>query len=98
VKAYIDPATGQLRPAEQEEMQAAPPQAPPALLRSTTLAEPQTFRHPSGAIGVILGPEHMVFSVATIGKDGKIEYECVQGEAAAEKKVAAPRQGGLDVQ
>ena len=81
MKAYIDPATGKLREPTLDDLRneaAAAPQAQPAT------ASPEILRHPSGAVSVVLGPEHMSFSVAKINGDGTLSTSCVEGEKKAQ--------------
>ena len=51
---------------------------------------PQLLTHPSGAEGILLGEDQMVYSVATIGPDGKLKMDCITGKNNAETKVKAP--------
>ncbi len=80
MKAYIDPATGKLREPTPEDLRneaAVGPQAQPAT------ATPEILPHPSGAVSVVLGPEHLSFSVAKKNDDGTLSMSCVEGEKKA---------------
>jgi len=50
-------------------------------------SEPLT--HPRGAVGMVMSEDQMVYSVATIGPDGKVQVECITGKKNAEEKVLA---------
>jgi hypothetical protein len=92
VRVFIDPLTGAIREPEQEELQAA---SIDAATQASALPEPVT--HASGAEGMLLGEDQMVYSIATIGPGGKIEMEHVTGEKNAEAKVKAQRKEASDV-
>jgi len=93
LKVFIDPVTGAIREAEQEEQSALAP------LVAEAAAVPQPLTHPSGAVGLQLGEDQMVFSVATIGPDGKLKMDCITGKKHAEAKVqATPLKGQSDAQ
>jgi hypothetical protein len=93
MRAYIDPDTGQLREAEQEEL------APPSAERAARVAgteEVQSSEAPdlnfplgAGGVGRPVDDSTMVYTVATIGPDGTLRVEHAQGGATARKKVAA---------
>lgn len=97
MRAYIDPATGQLREAEQEEL------APASELGKARVAEaPVTdssegpdrdIEVPGGGVARLLDDSVMVYTVATIGPDGKLQVEHAQGGAAAKAKVKAGSKG-----
>lgn len=102
-RVAIDPATGALRPVTAEEAKKLDEMAraakrtrtpaPPA--RSATADEEASqepavgvpFTAPDGTVGVKLGEEHAVYSVASVGADGKVTMHCVTGKANAEKEV-----------
>jgi hypothetical protein len=96
VLVFIDPATGEIREPEKEELQSLAPGAAPdvtpdeALRRAAAQTAPQSLTHPSGAEGVVLGEDQMVYSVVTIGPDGKLKMDCVTGKDKAEAHVKAP--------
>ncbi|MFN0102838.1 MAG: post-PEP-CTERM-1 domain-containing protein [Bryobacteraceae bacterium] len=79
MKAYIDPATGKLREPTPEDLrtEGPGPQARPE-------SDLQILRHPGGAVSVVLGPEHMSYSVAKRNEDGTLSMSCVEGEKKAE--------------
>ena len=97
MRAYIDPNTGQLREAEQEEL------APPSELGKARVAETQVtdssegpdldIEVPGGGVARLLDDSVMVYTVATIGPDGKPRVEHAQGGAAAKAKVKAGSKG-----
>ncbi|MEZ5400225.1 MAG: hypothetical protein R2729_11195 [Bryobacteraceae bacterium] len=98
VKAYVDPVTKQLRAPEHNEP-AIPPQASS---RAGVALTTHAIASPRGGAGMMLGPEHEVFSVAKVGADGKVTFECVRGDKAADKAVGeavstVKKQGGADV-
>ena len=47
-----------------------------------------TIQGPGGAVGMVLGPESLSYSIATRTPDGKIALDCVTGDQAAERIVA----------
>lgn len=92
-RAFIDPATGQLRQPEHEELAAIAAQAAAArptgrLAARTASASAQTFNDDGSASAVV--PEELhTFTVATRGPDGRIVIEHAQGAANARKIVKA---------
>ena len=83
-----DAQTGQLRAPTAAESRAL---APPSTVSSMRAAgQPAVVTHPGGSRQVRLGERGMVYSVVTRGADGKLDEQCVQGEAAAEKAVKGP--------
>lgn len=82
MRVAVDPATGRARPMTANEAKALDALAKANEKRAAARA-PRTFKTPSGAVGVELDPSHMVYSVATVGADGKVEMECVTGEEHA---------------
>jgi len=86
MRVAIDPATGMPRPLTAKE--AAELDALTARSRAT--ARPsgvRTFTARGGAIGAELDSSYMVYSVATVGADGKARMECVTGEDHADAAV-----------
>ena len=82
-----DAQTGQLRAPTSAEAQALVPQraaAAKALPQASMVVSPDGSRH------VHLGESRMVYSVVTRGADGKLSGQCVHGERAAARAVAAP--------
>ena len=87
-RAFIDPATGQLReptPDEVAALEAAAPRKP------LTLASPPQFKQgPGGAVGMAVPEDLMSYSVAAINPDGTVSTVCVTGKAKAEGIVKSP--------
>lgn len=81
MKAYIDPATGKLREPTPEDLRNEAATAGPQAQSAT--ATPEILHHPSGAVSVVLGPEHLSFSVAKKNDDGTLSMSCVEGEKKA---------------
>lgn len=95
----VDPVTKQIRQPDASEMQ---------VLTGSSVAniavgeQPlRMIQGPGNAVGVVLPPSMMVYSVATKSAEGKLKMDCVTGDKAAEQKL---QQGGqvkkevLDVQ
>ena len=82
-----DPQTGQLRAPTPAEAQAM---APPRAAAAKALPKAAMVVNPDGSRQVDLGESRMVYSVVTRGADGKLSGQCVHGESAALKAVAAP--------
>jgi hypothetical protein len=95
MRAFIDPVTKQLRPGEIDEYVSARR----TTLRSSFAPQPVQLRHLSGAAGVRLGRTQLVYSVATIGPDGRLKLDCVTGDKkAGERVMSSSRKGGPDVE
>lgn len=59
--------------------------------RSQPMNDPLPFTAVHGVVGMSVPAESMVVSIATIGDDGKLQFQCVQAaEAAKRVKVAKP--------
>lgn len=83
---FIDPVTGRIvQPTEAQMGRLAPArqQAGPQ-----AKAPVVTIQGPGGAVGMMLGPESLSYSIATRTADGKIALDCVTGDQAAERIVA----------
>ena len=86
MRVAIDPVTGMPRPLTAKE--AAELDALAAKSRAAVPAPAmQSFKARGGAVGVKLDESHMVYSVATVGADGKVRMECVTGAEHAHDAV-----------
>jgi hypothetical protein len=83
---FLDPATGQIRQPDASEISALVGDG--SVNRSAALAaQPQTFRGPGNAIGMVLDRSMESFMVITKAPDGKLIESCVVGPGAAEASV-----------
>ncbi len=73
---FIDPATGLIRPAEQEDFRALMPRLAPE-----AIGPPQIFVARDGAIGVRLDPSFDSYMLAVRRPDGTLAFDCVEGRA-----------------
>lgn len=73
MRAYIDPETGKLidHPVTEEQKRAAT-----QATKTAAPAKVQEIRHVDGSIETILNGAADAQLTATVGKDGKIRYEC----------------------
>lgn len=86
-----DAETGQLRAPTADEMKA---------LQATDKASGRNagrvagaalpVRHASGMVSVVLGEEQMMYSVARVNANGKVERVCVQGAEASQQAMNVP--------
>jgi len=101
-QAFIDPATGKLRPAEHDEVAALNAKGSAGarrLARTAQVAnEPQEFPTEGGAMGIAVPDEVMPYTVATKTPDGRVVIEHVSGGKAATKKVQENTKNGGMVQ
>lgn len=99
-QAFVDPATGKLRPAEHDEVAALNAKAGGArrLARTAQAAEPQEFATEGGAMGIAVPDEVQPYTVATKTPDGRVVIEHVTGGKAAAKKVRENTKNGGMVQ
>lgn len=81
-----DAQTGKMRAPTPDELKALRPRNPaPAAFGAGKAQGPQALApRRDGARGVRLGQKTMVYEVVTRGADGKLNGECVHGEAAAD--------------
>jgi hypothetical protein len=84
LQIFIDPATGLIRPAEQEDLRAL---ARPALAPEAVFA-PQMFFGPDGAIGVRLDPSFDSYMMAVRRPDGTLDFDCIEGRAHPAARLA----------
>jgi hypothetical protein len=89
MRAYIDPATGQLRAPEQEELAAATALRTARLATQSSEAPDLDLEIPGGGVARLVDDSVTVYAIATIGPDGKPRFEHAQGGAAARTRVAA---------
>ncbi len=85
LRAYIDPATGALRPASPEELMLESLQGQFAAYMLQQNAPPTEFVTQSGAIGLMLDESQMVFSVVQKREGGALNEYCVVGPELATK-------------
>jgi hypothetical protein len=100
-QAFIDPATGKLRPAEHDDV-AALSNRTSGLRRlartAQTASEPQEFATEGGAMGVVVPDELQPYTVATRTADGKVVIQHVTGGKAATAKVREnTKKGGMTI-
>jgi hypothetical protein len=74
MRAYVDPQTGRLVPEPVDPSQR--PQPAPASTRPPVEAVPQ----PDGSLRIQFDERHRRSVVATVGADGKVQLDCVQGD------------------
>jgi len=92
LKAFVDPATGQLREPTPEEAAAASRLT--RFARAGVTSEPKAVVHPSGALSVELGEEYMNDVVVQRNADGTLSTVCVphsQSRKALEKTAPPPK-------
>jgi hypothetical protein len=87
MKAFIDPATGQLREPTPEEAAAASPTT--KFARAGVTAEPKAVVYPNGMMSVELGEEYMNDVVVKKNADGTLSMACVP-RSQREKALAKP--------
>jgi hypothetical protein len=83
-----DPQTGKFRPPTAAELQALLAQQPAKSLAQAQ-PSPVTIRK-NGTLQQHLGDRGMVYSVVSRAADGKLDMQCVEGEAAAAAALARP--------
>ena len=89
-RAYVDPATRQLRPAFAEELaaEAASAKAAPAA------AAPAELTSADGGVGMAVPESYMSYAVARIEPDGSVKQDCIDDQpsdlAALKAAAAAP--------
>lgn len=83
-----DPQTGQFRPPTAAELQALLAQPGPKALAQPK-PSPVTI-HKNGTLQQHLGESGMVYSVVRRAAGGKLDMQCVEGEAAAAAALARP--------
>jgi hypothetical protein len=87
-----DPQTGKMRAPTPEELKALRAKSPPPSvgLGSAPQEPRQLSSRRDGARGVRLGEKTIVYDVVTRGEDGKLQRQCVQGDAAAADALQHP--------
>ena len=96
LKAFIDPATGQLREPTPEEAAAASRTS--RFARAAVTSEPKAVVHPNGTMSVELGEEYMNDVIVRKNPDGTLSTTCVprsQREKALEQS-ATPAKAELE--
>lgn len=90
-QAHIDPKTGQLRPAEHDDVAQLNSKAAGArrTARTAAAAEPQQFEAPGGGFGMAVPDEVQAYTVATKAPDGSIVLQHVTGPKQADAVVRA---------
>ena len=83
-----DAETGQLRAPTASEMKALEAARKPSSSRAATT--PVEVRYADGTVGMTLGDDHMMYSVARVNAQGKVERVCVQGVEASQQAMKAP--------
>ncbi|GAA0764758.1 hypothetical protein LRH25_09870 [Ideonella azotifigens] len=85
LRVSIDPVTKRIRPLTPSEADALGAAAATAAKapRAETVLQGIVSRT-TGARGIVMGPEHMSYSRAAIGANGKLATDCVDGDDAAD--------------
>lgn len=78
-----DEKTGRMRAPTPEELRTLRAKTPPAASLNATPHEQRLTSRRDGAKGVRLGDKSLVYEVVTRDANGKLDSQCVQGEAAA---------------
>jgi hypothetical protein len=82
MRAFIDPATGQLVGPDAEDVRNLMNSGPnAAALRTFAAPAPRIIRGPGSTIGMALGDEFMMSVVAHKDASGKVTFECLPGGA-----------------
>jgi hypothetical protein len=81
-KIMIDPATGQARPIEHDDVTLSVPTA-------AATGEPQTLTGPNGEEGALVPDTADVYTVATKAPDGTVSIAHATGLAGAQRKMQA---------
>jgi len=84
-----DAETGMLRAPTADEMKALEA-ARKTNSRITRPAASAPVTHPNGTVSVLLGEDQMMYSVARVNAQGKLERACVQGLEASQQAMKAP--------
>lgn len=85
VVVFVDPATGRVRQPDASEIGKL--NGTPKMSNLAVESAPTMISGPNGAIGMKLGGKFRVYSVASQATDGKVQTECVQGEAGVKARV-----------
>jgi hypothetical protein len=89
-KAYIDSATGRLRPITIEDITAEAKAAAPAAAQGAAAnSSPTEFVAADGGHVAMLDESTFVYSVAQIGPDGKVRENCVDQQPNGESALKA---------
>jgi hypothetical protein len=86
VMVFIDPDTGRIVQPNEAQMGRLAPS--PERAGPKAKAPVVAIQGPGGAVGMVLGPESLSYSIATRTADGKIALDCVTGGQAADRIVA----------
>ena len=77
MRAYIDPATGRLLPGPPPGVRELPI---PSLAPDDSKIE--VVHHPNGATQVRFHGQRQATAIATLGSDGTVHTDCIEGTAA----------------
>jgi hypothetical protein len=83
LRVSIDPKTKAFRPLSAEDAKALE-KAAPAAAKTKPVAVQSRFPM---AKGIRLGAEQMSFATASVGADGKLTLDCMEGDEAAHKAI-----------
>jgi hypothetical protein len=86
LRIFIDPVTGKIRPAEQEELQSLAAQQAAILQTRPPL---ETFTTAAGVTGIRLDPSFDSYMVAIRRGDGSLDLDCVPGAKQAVEALSA---------
>jgi hypothetical protein len=98
-RVHLDPKTGKIREAEQEELAEFREAVRGLLDRPLTNLQP--VQHPNGMISLDLKGSFLEFSTATVGPNGKLSLSCEKAGTAQQRATsvtkATPAKEVLDV-
>jgi hypothetical protein len=89
--AVLNPASGLRLEPETGEVAQGRPVATDAAALARAAAEASVRIAPDGSRRAVLGRSMARFTVVQVGADGKLEHECVAGEAEATRRVKEGR-------
>jgi hypothetical protein len=88
MQVFVDQETGRLRPPTAEEARELAQRMRQHLGQNKAAAyEPQVQK--DGTMSVVVGTDHLNFTVAVVDENGELHTDCVNGQHAAEEAVAA---------
>jgi hypothetical protein len=106
MKAFADPATGQLRAptpedlatlAAAEQSAQAKVAAPAAAKRSAAPSQSLSAAPTLGRAAVALDDSYMSYAVAVVGKDGKVTQSCLENQPNDKAALAAAAEAAAEV-
>ena len=98
MKVFVDQETGRLRPPTAEESRELAQRMRQRLAQQEKAVAYQPQVQKDGMMSVVVGTEHLNYTIAVVDENGELHTDCVNGKHAADEALAAGAPQSREVQ